>query len=327
MRHNHKSGWRLAHVSNIGYHYGAIIHRDQAGITGFTGNLHQMSTPEPTTRSAASAYWDGVLDPQNLEREADSAIDLEKDIAFARTPDFRAALEALAPAAWVMDLGAGLGANAYAMAREGKAVVAVDSSLARLQQLKARGERSGEAPLMGAVVADGEALPFAPGTVPAVYTKSVLIHTRLDRSIPELRRVLADDGRLALVEPMLGNPFVALYRRWFAPKAWQGITRYFDAQAHSEVKALLGNGRAFNVKPFYAVAFLAFVFQFLVAWPRVFHTCLGLLNAIDQCFFACLKGYRRMAWFGVMLWEKSAIVKDLTPKSSTSQKNESFPVE
>jgi SAM-dependent methyltransferase len=66
------------------------------------------------------------------------------------------------------------------------------------------------------LAADVERLPFASGTFDAVVGNAVLHHLRLDRTVPEMLRVLKPGGRLCFAEPNMLNPQVFLERnvRW-----------------------------------------------------------------------------------------------------------------
>jgi SAM-dependent methyltransferase len=78
-------------------------------------------------------------------------------------------------------------------------------------------EATREAPANVRLVAgDVEHLPFADASVDAVIGNAVLHHLRLDRTIPELLRVLRPAGRLCFAEPNMLNPQVFLERnvRW-----------------------------------------------------------------------------------------------------------------
>lgn len=208
-----------------------------------------------------------------------------------------------------MDLGAGLGANAFVLAGRGHWVIAVDTSLARLRLLRRRADSLSLGPeRVAAVVAAAEALPFRDDALTGVYTKSVLIHTDLPRASDELARVLAPGGRAALVEPQPGNPFAWLYRRLLAPSAWAGITRYFDANTQRVVLQRFGNPapRYGVVFPCYLFSFLAFVFQFALPRPRLFVRCLKILNRVDGWLFWHFPGLLPLAWFGVLQVEKPA---------------------
>lgn len=263
-------------------------------------------TPE---RPAAERYWDQVLDVQNLEREADGpAMDLETEIGFVGSPDFLRAVKWLRGArvegtAWVADLGAGLGAPTFALARAGLLVLAIDTSPARLRALMERARQAGVADRIRPVVARAEALPLARMALAGVFTKSVLIHTDLPRAAAEIGRVLAPGGRAALLEPQPGNPFVSMYRRFLAPAAWRGITIYFGPARHAIVAAELNRvaHARLQVEPFFFIAFFAFVFQY--AWPRlaVFRGLVALLHRLER---PLMRYCPRLAWFGLMLAER-----------------------
>ena len=266
-------------------------------------------------RPAAVRYWDRILDPQNLEREAVpqaegvNRLTLTEEIEFADTPDMAAAREWLEGATpqpeWIMDLGAGLGAGSFAMARTGRRVLAVDASPARLCKLLERARAAGLEGRIGVVVAQAEALPFAAGSVPALYTKSVLIHTVLPRAAGEIARALAPGGRAALVEPQPHSPLVNLYRRLLAPAAWRSITRYFGAREQAIFLRAPGmRGARPPVLPFYFLSFFAFVFQFGWPAPRLFRWSLALLHGLDRLLLRLIPPLRRWAWFGVIRLEK-----------------------
>ena len=276
--------------------------------------VRENKPPNHPNRSNAARYWDQVLDPQNLERgDASDRVDrlsLEDEIRFAQTPDLEAAAQWMNPAnrptAWMIDLGAGLGANSFAFARGGLRVLAADTSLKRLRALRRRAREVGCEHNVVAVVAAAEALPFATGSVPAIATKSVLIHTDLPRAAAELARVLTPGGRAALIEPQPGNPFARFYRRWMAPRSWRAITRYFDPQAQEIFIEACENGEARDrVAPFYLFSFLAFVFQYLWPWPGVFHFLLRHLHRFDAWLFRRFPSLARWAWFGLIRIEKS----------------------
>lgn len=278
------------------------------------------SSSPPETLSPAARYWAQNLDPQNLERDSAAAAPVDPaalahEIEFARTPDLEAArrwlTSAQSPPAWVMDLGAGLGANAFALAAGGQRVLAVDTSLARLRLLRRRAAAAGLADSIQRVVANAEALPFRAGSVPALYTKSVLIHTDLERTAAEFARVVAPGGRLALVEPLTGNPFVNAYRRTLAPQAWRTITHYFDAAAQGVYLHQPGLDGAPSgpeaVEAFYFFSFFAFIFQFGRPLPRLFRFLLRPLQALDRLLFRLCPPLRRLAWFGVIKLERSRL--------------------
>lgn len=267
------------------------------------------SAPSHAGGSEAARYWASNLDPQNLEREdgEPTGLALEDEIRFAWTPDVAAAFAWLAgegaPPEPFMDLGAGLGAMSFAMARRGAKVICVDTSPERLGQLMRRAREAGCADSIVPLAAAAEALPFRTGSLPGVFTRSVLIHTDMPRAAEELHRVLRPGGRAALVEPQPGNPLAWLYRRTLAPKVWREITVYFTEKEQRLFIERIGGGR---VQPFYVFGFAAFVFQY--AWPKpaLFEGALRILGAIDGVLLKLIPPAKRLAWFGIIATEKKS---------------------
>lgn len=112
------------------------------------------------------------------------------------------------PGARVLDLGCGAGRHAFALARAGCAVVALDESMqecsavsAVLAAMRSAGELPGDG-CATALRADAFRLPFADATFDGVVAAEVLEHLRDDRAaMAELARVLRPGGVLAVSVP------------------------------------------------------------------------------------------------------------------------------
>jgi ubiquinone/menaquinone biosynthesis C-methylase UbiE len=107
------------------------------------------------------------------------------------------ALVALAPGPRVLDLGAGTGKLALPLAARGFEVVALEPAEAMLEVLR----RSAQARGVSLVTLHGmaEALPFQAARFDLVLIADALHFIDHERAAPELRRVLAPRGVLALV--------------------------------------------------------------------------------------------------------------------------------
>jgi len=139
----------------------------------------------------------------------------ERTPAGLRRRELRAALVAdtadaprLGDGARVLDIGCGTGDYTKPFASHTRAtVVAIDVTPVLLTIA-----RPNVPPNVRLVAADVERLPFATGAFDAVIGNAVLHHLRLDRALPELRRVLRPGGRLCFAEPNMLNPQVFLER-------------------------------------------------------------------------------------------------------------------
>jgi SAM-dependent methyltransferase len=109
----------------------------------------------------------------------------------------------------VLDLGCGFGRHAFAAARAGAAVVAVDAGEGEVRGVQGMfaamvdaGELDGAQCRAGTVQGDALALPFADGSFDRVIAAEVLEHVADDLgAMSELVRVLRDGGSMAVTVP------------------------------------------------------------------------------------------------------------------------------
>lgn len=249
-------------------------------------------------------YWDRHTTPSNLpEDQPLTAERWPEEAAFGQTPERDFARRALGrlEGLRVLEIGCGVGVNAIDLARRGARVVALDSSASRLRVLKSVAADLDVGASLGAVCARAEHLPFRQESFDAAYTKATLIHTDLPPALVECRRVLRPGGRAVFCEPTTTNPLVRVYRRWFGPREWKSITRYFSPAEEKAIADAFGN---LEITSFYLTAFLAFYWQFGRRRLKRFRRWLGALHAFDRFLFALCPPLRRWAWFRVYVAEK-----------------------
>jgi SAM-dependent methyltransferase len=149
------------------------------------------------------------------------------------------------PGDLVLDAGAGFGRHAFALARQGANVVALDYSKAEVESTRATfaamaesGEIAEER-LVGGLQGDATKLPFTDGTFDRVITSEVLEHIQADTAaIDEFVRVLKPGGTFAATVPTWLPEKInwMLSDEYHAPKAVGGHVRIYTA---TELKAKL----------------------------------------------------------------------------------------
>jgi ubiquinone/menaquinone biosynthesis C-methylase UbiE len=250
-----------------------------------------------------SSYWSGNLDSRNLGGQASRRrFDFKEELAFYFSPEQEYALKML----WgevglkgkrILEIGCGMGFFALFLARQEVEVYVVDLSMERLKFLKSQAARLGLADRIRIVCGAAEDLPFASDAFDGVYTKSVLIHTDLDRSAGESARILRKGGTGVFVEPLKYNPFAHIYRTCLGPKEWKSITTYFDKH---RIRKLAAPFKKMGVRYFYLFSFAAFFFQFGMRNRKLFQFLVKYLGELDKVLFSLCPPLKRLAWFAVM---------------------------
>jgi 2-polyprenyl-3-methyl-5-hydroxy-6-metoxy-1,4-benzoquinol methylase len=259
------------------------------------------NAPEPPDQER---YWNQNLDAGNLERDGATGFEYVRERSFFLGPEGRYAVRQLGDLKGksIVDVGAGLGVASLYFAELGAQVHAVDMAEERLQALRSEAEKLELADRITCHHATAEKLPLDDGSVDHVFTKSVLIHTDLERAGQECYRIMKPGGRAVFLEPMAHNPLVNLYRNTLAPKTWKEITNYFTKE---RIKILAGCFDDMQEKRFHLTGFGAFVFQFALRKPALFHATAGITSLADRMLFTVLPPSRNLAWFTVMTCQKN----------------------
>jgi len=127
----------------------------------------------------------------------------------------------------LLDLGCGFGRHAFAAARRGAEVVALDAGAEEVAGVRATfgamvdaGELDAEVARAGAVQGDALHLPFPDGAFDRVIASEVLEHIPDDTSaMAELARVLRPGGSMAVTVPRCGPEFV----NWVLSDAYHDV--------------------------------------------------------------------------------------------------------
>ncbi len=126
----------------------------------------------------------------------------------------------------LLDMGCGFGRHAYAAARLGAKVVALDAGADEVMGVMNTATamiEAGELPLgapIDAVRGDAFALPFADGTFDRIIASEILEHLPTDTvAMDELARVLKPGGTIAITVPRFGPELI----NWALSDEYHGV--------------------------------------------------------------------------------------------------------
>lgn len=106
------------------------------------------------------------------------------------------------------------------------------------------------------VVAIAEELPFADRTFDGILVPSCVHHMQTDRAFPEFRRVLAEGGRFAAIEPWLA-PGYKLGTRLIGKREANPYCKPLTKRSASPLFSAFGNGRIIHHGTFTRYALIA----------------------------------------------------------------------
>jgi 2-polyprenyl-3-methyl-5-hydroxy-6-metoxy-1,4-benzoquinol methylase len=126
----------------------------------------------------------------------------------------------------VVDIGCGIGDTTIAFARCGARVIAVDTSAAGIEALKARCSKEGVDKSVEAVVCDAMAIDTL-GEVDFVFGSMILHHLEpFERFPPALRKVLKAGGKAFFWENNAASDLLIWFRTHVVGKLW--VPKYGD---------------------------------------------------------------------------------------------------
>ena len=107
-----------------------------------------------------------------------------------------------------MEVGAGLESVAL-KAPFKSSLISIDISSTAIDKLKSS-KKKGDVVFE---VADAHRLPYESNKFDLIIGRGILHHLDLSAAVPELKRVLKQDGGVVFGEPLAGNPLINLYRK------------------------------------------------------------------------------------------------------------------
>jgi SAM-dependent methyltransferase len=133
-------------------------------------------------------------------------------VARASLGEYDSAVRKAPPGARTLELGCGVHTWAFDLAVADAHPTAIDISPVAIEWAE---QTAAERGITGATFAvmNAEKLEYPDDTFDMVHGCGVLHHLDLDRTLPDIRRVLKPDGRFVFVEPMGHNPAINAFRR------------------------------------------------------------------------------------------------------------------
>jgi len=252
-------------------------------------------------------YWDKNLDIQNIKKDSEPEFvdnfNFEIEKKFYLSPEQVYAYQEIGELKdkKVLEIGAGIGVNALILSEIGANVFALDISRGRLRLLNMLAERFDFKRRINPCIMPAELMGFEDNSFDVVYTKSVLIHLDLEKVIPEIYRVLKKGGKAVFVEPLKFHPIVNLYRRFFGPKEWRTLAKYFSVKSIEEVGREFDN---FYHKEFFLFSFFSFLWQFKFKDVNRFVKSIDRWHKIDRFLLKIVPFLNRFCWMSVLICEK-----------------------
>lgn len=111
----------------------------------------------------------------------------------------------------VLDYGCGAAEAGIFFAKQGATVVGVDVSRGMLEAAKRLADHHGVS--IETRIVTGPSIPAERGEFDRVYGNGVLHHVSLADAVPELARVMRQEGIGCFIEPLSYNPAIEVYRR------------------------------------------------------------------------------------------------------------------
>lgn len=185
----------------------------------------------------------------------------------------------------VVDLGSGSGAHSATLARAGLSVVAVDRESLLAASARDRG--------VPAVVADGQALPFRPGSFGGAACLEVLEHVPSpDLILSELRRTLAPHATLLLAVP---TEYTERFLWWANPRYASSAThvRIFSKDKLAGTLGAAG-WRIEAVETRNLAPAIAWLFHGVLRTPADHTGAVSRLAWLEPAVAAALAGLRRL---------------------------------
>ncbi|HSM56140.1 MAG TPA: class I SAM-dependent methyltransferase [Candidatus Sulfomarinibacteraceae bacterium] len=200
----------------------------------------------------------------------------------------------------VLDIGCGEGKETLELVSRGLCVISVDLSHRQLCRARERVQEATGTATVHFVQASAEALPFAANQFPIIYGKAILHHLDFDYFFAEMDRITTPESRATFAEPMAHHPLFWLFRR-LTPRLRTSDER---PAILTDMENFARRFTRYQVRTFFLLAPLAYVFRLTPATEGLFRKAHALLQKIDRGLFRRARFLQRFAWYSLILLER-----------------------
>lgn len=224
----------------------------------------------------------------------ESRLDAQKYYSVTRASHlrFEHLLDRLAPGQRALEIGCGVNATAWGLARRGVRVTAIDLSPVAVEEFSKRAADEGLSATLDARVMNAEQLEFEAGSFDAVLGTGILHHLDLESAYSQVSRVLARDAFGAFVEPLGHNPAVNVYRR-LTPRMRTPDEHPLLFSDFEMARRWFGT---VDVSYFHLLTLCAVPFRRSSRFPELLHR----LERADDRLFGRMPATRALAWMSVV---------------------------
>ncbi len=185
----------------------------RASVPGHVAAAEDGAVGSLTPVSADVRYQsEQAFHDQAFEEGTRSKVSRSYDVLQECTNVYAGKLMALAgPGIDVLEYGCGVGTDAFALAKTGSVVSAIDISEEGIRQTRERAAAEGLN--ISCHQMNAEDLSFDASVFDVVCGRGILHHLELEHAFDQLRRVMRPDGVGLFMEPLGHNPLINEFRR------------------------------------------------------------------------------------------------------------------
>jgi SAM-dependent methyltransferase len=258
--------------------------------------MERIMTSDASGVDEARSQREAEFHDQVFVNDARGAVDRFYAVARPAFERYRALVAQRANGLDVLEYGCGPGSEAFALARRGCRVHAIDISPVAIDLAQRRAEQQGVAERCSFHVMNAEALGFSDESFDRICGSGILHHLDLERGFSEIARTLKPGGRAFFIEPLGHNPLINLYRM-----------RTPEMRTVDE-HPLLAKDLAAASRRFWRVEAEFWHLSVLAAAPLegspFFELAYRLLTRVDRVLLAPRSPMRWGAWLVVLTLEK-----------------------